>query len=68
MSDVGDRGYTDISLSPDNKALNPLINSGALTILEILSRTHTVDELASSWKKDGENFNLDAVSTTLADS
>ena len=42
ISDVGDKSYTDYSLSKDKKALNPMINSGALLVLELLSRKHDI--------------------------
>eukprot|EP01051_Picozoa_sp_SAG22_P017112 SAG22_NODE_2564_length_2435_cov_3.836473_4_plen_94_part_01 len=37
----GDEPFGTFALAPDGRALNPLINSGALVVLELLSRSHT---------------------------
>jgi glutaminase len=71
ISNVGNKGYTDKSLSSDSKALNPMINSGALIVLEMLARTHTVDQVGAWCRADSTNssiFNEEAVQTTLKDS
>ena len=47
VASVGDAPFGTFALSSDGRALNPLINSGALCVLELLSRSTTVDEVGA---------------------
>jgi glutaminase len=44
---TGDVAFGTFDRAADGRALNPLINSGALAVLELLSRTHSVDQVGS---------------------
>ena len=45
MASVGDVPFGSFGLAEDGRALNPLINSGALVVCELLSRTHSEEEV-----------------------
>ena len=44
---TGDQPFHTFDRAADGRCLNPLINSGALAVLELLSRAHTIDEVGS---------------------
>lgn len=46
VGSVGGLGYGSFQVLPDGRAPNPLINAGALTLLERLKRDHTEKEIA----------------------
>ena len=56
---TGDIGYADHNLDPNGRALNPVINTGSLTLLEELGRTLTKEEIGSWCQRlgggDGES-------------
>eukprot|EP00908_Phaeocystis_cordata_P026346 Transcript_8826.p2 GENE.Transcript_8826~~Transcript_8826.p2 ORF type:complete len:338 (+),score=95.88 Transcript_8826:41-1015(+) len=75
VASIGDQPFGTFALAPDGRALNPLINSGALVVLELLSRTHSEEEvgrwcrtLGGSAAHVGACFDDEAVAATLADS
>ena len=75
VASVGDQPFGTFALTPDGRALNPLINSGALVVLELLSRTHSEEEvgvwcrtLGGGAALDGACFDDKAVDATFADS
>ena len=45
MASVGDVPFGSFGLAEDGRALNPLINSGALVVCELLSRTHSEEDV-----------------------
>jgi glutaminase len=55
VSNIVDKGYTDTSLSADGKALNPMINSGALIVLELLSKEYSVEEVGAWCRSEDSN-------------
>ncbi|CAK0847086.1 unnamed protein product, partial [Prorocentrum cordatum] len=77
VGDEGDRGFADPGSTSDGRAFNPLINSGALVALELLSRRYSVEEVGA-WccgRTDGgadpsqpRLFDPRAVAATIADS
>lgn len=47
VRNAGISGQASDQLSEDGKAPNPLINTGALIVLELLSRTHSIDAVGA---------------------
>jgi len=45
VASVGDVPFGSFGLAEDGRALNPLINSGALVVCELLSRTHSEEDV-----------------------
>jgi glutaminase len=70
----GDAPFGTFALSPDGRALNPLINSGSLCVLELLSRSHSEEEIGRWCRSigggtpEGPCFDAEAVAATVADS
>eukprot|EP01048_Picozoa_sp_COSAG05_P002758 COSAG05_NODE_119_length_17779_cov_273.146049_12_plen_262_part_00 len=72
----GDAPFGTFELAQDGRALNPLINSGALCVLELLSHSHSEEDIGhwcrsvgtSAGSLDGECFDDVAVAATVADS
>ena len=70
VASVGDQPFGTFALTPDGRALNPLINSGALVVLELLSRTPSEEEVGV-WPHtrrrcgDGACFDDKAVDATF---
>ena len=52
---TGDIGYADHNLDSSGRALNPVINTGSLTLLEELGRDRTKDEIGSWCQRLGGN-------------
>ena len=75
VASVGDVEFGSFALAADGRALNPLINSGALVVLELLSRSHTEEEIGQYCRSIGTTdasagacFDAAAVAATVADS
>lgn len=73
VADTGCKGYRASSIEPDGRAHNALINSGALSVMHLLSQAghsvaDVVDFVQSLTAKGAPIIHLQAYQATLADS